>query len=98
MEKLFTYGTLQDPAVQMAVFHRVVKGISDTLDGYFKTEIKIGFGVYPIIFPEPNSHVEGQYIEVTPEELALIDRYEGAEYRRITVTLRSGVAAWVYSK
>jgi gamma-glutamylcyclotransferase (GGCT)/AIG2-like uncharacterized protein YtfP len=98
MEKLFTYGTLQDPAVQMAVFYRVVEGIPDTLDGYFKSEIKIGFGVYPIIIPDPDSYVEGQFIEVTPEELALIDRYEGAEYRRIAVTLKSGVVTWVYSK
>lgn len=98
MEKLFTYGTLQDPAVQMVVFHRVVKGTPDILDGYFKSEIKIGFGLYPIIVPQPDKQVEGQVIEVTPEELALIDRYEGAEYRRIRVTLRSGIVTWVYSE
>jgi gamma-glutamylcyclotransferase (GGCT)/AIG2-like uncharacterized protein YtfP len=96
MEKLFTYGTLQDPAVQMVVFHRVVKGTPDTLNGYVKSEIKIGFGVYPIIKPDPDSHVKGQIIEVTPEELALIDRYEGKEYRRISVILRSGAVTWVY--
>lgn len=98
MEKLFTYGTLQDPTVQMAVFHRIVKGTSDMLEGYTKSQIKIGFGVYPIITPDANSHVDGQIIEVTPEEILLIDRYEGKEYRRIQVTLRSGVVAWVYSE
>lgn len=98
MEKLFTYGTLQDPAVQMAVFHRLVAGTPDMLVGYLKSEIKIGFGVYPIIKVAPDHYVEGQVIEVTPQELSLIDRYEGTEYRRIRVTLQSGVAAWVYSE
>ena len=45
MEKLFTYGTLQDSTVQMTVFHRTVKGTPDTLGGYLKSQIKIGFGV-----------------------------------------------------
>jgi len=98
MEKLFTYGTLQDPAVQMAVFHRLAQGTPDILDGYLKSQIKIGFGVYPIITPDPCSEVEGQIIEITPEELILIDGYEGAEYRRINVTLRSGIVTWVYSE
>ena len=98
MEKLFTYGTLQDSTVQMTVFHRTVKGTPDTLGGYLKSQIKIGFGVYPIIKPDPNSQVEGQIIEVTSEELILIDRYEGKDYRRIQVTLRSGTVTWVYSE
>ena len=32
----------------------------------------------------------------TPQELALIDRYEGDDYQRIQVTLTSQQMAWVY--
>jgi hypothetical protein len=35
-------------------------------------------------------------LELTPDELARCDVYEGDEYRRLRVTLRSGTEAWVY--
>jgi len=96
MEKLFTYGTLQIPEVQQRVFHRVVSGTADTLDGWFKTDITLHDGTFPIIVEQADSHVDGQVIEVTPEELVLIDRYETEAYRRVRVTLQSGDEAWVY--
>jgi gamma-glutamylcyclotransferase (GGCT)/AIG2-like uncharacterized protein YtfP len=95
-EHLFVYGTLKDPAVQQAVFGRVVEGTPDMLDGYHKGEITLGSNVYAIIRPDSESHVEGLALEVMPQELALIDRYEGSDYRRVQVTLKSGQRAWVY--
>jgi hypothetical protein len=35
---------------------------------------------------------------ITPEELAAADRYEVSDYKRIEVTLKSGLVAWVYVK
>ncbi len=96
MEKLFTYGTLQIPDIQQRVFGRVVSGTADTLDGWFKTDITLHDGTFPIIVAQSGSQVEGQVIEVTPEELVLIDRYETSAYRRVQVTLQSGASAWVY--
>ena len=96
MEKLFTYGTLQIPEIQQRVFGRIVGLKSDTLDGFFKTDITLHDGTFFIIVEQPGSQVEGQVIEVTPEELGLIDRYETDAYRRIRVTLNSGDSAWVY--
>jgi gamma-glutamylcyclotransferase (GGCT)/AIG2-like uncharacterized protein YtfP len=98
MEKLFTYGTLQDPAVQTRVFGRIVQAEPDTIEGFYKSQITTWEGTFPIIKLDPSSFVDGLVIEVTPEELALIDRYEGTEYRRISVTLKSGLVAWVYSE
>ncbi len=96
MELLFVYGTLQDPAVQARVFARVVPGTPDALDGYRKESITIDRAVYPIAVQDADSRISGQVIEVTPEELVLIDQYEGAEYRRVRVRLSSQREAWVY--
>jgi gamma-glutamylcyclotransferase (GGCT)/AIG2-like uncharacterized protein YtfP len=95
-EQLFVYGTLKDPAVQQAVFGRVVEGQSARLDGYTKAHIELSGTVYGIIQPDLQGSVEGLLIEVTPQELALIDRYEGDDYQRIQVTLTSRKVAWVY--
>lgn len=96
MEKLFTYGTLQLPEIQQRVFGRVVSLTPDILDGYFKTDITMEDGTFFIIVERAGSQIEGQVIEVTPEELVLIDRYETDAYRRVQVTLQSGDTAWVY--
>ncbi|MBZ0297291.1 MAG: gamma-glutamylcyclotransferase [Anaerolineae bacterium] len=97
MESLFVYGTLQDPAVQQRVFGRVTEGQPDVLDGFYRGEITFPTASYPIaISDQPEYSIEGQVISVTPNELVLIDRYETAAYRRIYITLRSGLEAWVY--
>ena len=45
----------------------------------------------------PEDAVPGTVFEITAHELAAADQYEeGAAYRRIPVTLRSGAQAWVY--
>ena len=72
MEKLFTYGTLQDPIVQERV-SRLVTGTPDVLDGYYKYDATFPDGTYPIIETRPGSIVEGKIIEVTLDELVLID-------------------------
>ncbi|RMG72164.1 MAG: gamma-glutamylcyclotransferase [Chloroflexi bacterium] len=93
---LFTYGTLQYPDVQQAVFGRVTQMTPDILDGFIKEQIVLGDNSYPIIRQNPKTFVIGKRMQVTPEELVLIDRYETSAYRRIRVTLRSGLSAWVY--
>lgn len=98
MEKLFVYGTLTQPGVQRAVIGRVIVGTPDTLDGYYKGEIKLGLRTYPIARPRPGARIAGLVLEVTPEELARCDRYETDAYRRVRVTLASGVEAWVYAE
>jgi len=96
MEALFVYGTLCDPLVQNRVFGRITQGQLDTLDGYRKGEITIDGSVYPIAITHSSGEISGEVLEVTSPELIEIDRYEGTEYRRIRVRLRSGRAAWVY--
>jgi gamma-glutamylcyclotransferase (GGCT)/AIG2-like uncharacterized protein YtfP len=96
-ELLFVYGTLMNPLVQQRVFGRTAPGEADRLTGYRKDLIHLGSGVFPIIRPKGDGVVEGMIIQVTPEELKLIDRYEGLAYRRVRVGLVSGREAWVYT-
>ena len=96
--KLFIYGTLMDSKIQKNVIGRIVNGIPDTLREYEKSEIEIEGEKYPIIIKNKNGIVEGLLIEMNDEELKNIDEYEGNEYKRIKVILKSGIIAWVYIK
>lgn len=96
MESLFVYGTLQDAEVQLRVIGRLVQGAPDTLDGYRKSQIWIGGKVYPFAVQDAGDSMSGQVLEVNADELLALDAYEGDEYRRIRVQLRSGRGAWLY--
>ena len=98
MEALFAYGTLLDPGVQRSVIGRRVKARPDVLPGYRKGVLEFPEAAYFIAIPDERGKIEGGVIEVTPEELRRIDRYEGEEYERAAVTLASGLRAWVYRR
>jgi len=107
-ENLFSYGTLQKEAVQLATFRRRLEGNPDILIGYSLTMIpiqdqnvvaKIGATHHRNIqFTGIASDlVEGTVFTVTRKELEQADAYEvPADYIRVLVQLRSGVNAWVY--
>ncbi len=96
MHKLFVYGTLKEHDVQRNVFGRVASSVPDSLEGFRMSLIAQGGATYPIILPEADGVIDGLVLEVTTEELALIDRYETEDYKRVRVTLVSGTEAWVY--
>jgi gamma-glutamylcyclotransferase (GGCT)/AIG2-like uncharacterized protein YtfP len=92
---LFSYGTLQDKDVQLACFSRELSGRKDALPGYVLREAPPYLNAEPS--PNPEDEAPGIVFEITEAELAAADKYEeDADYRRISVTLRSGVQAWVY--
>ena len=105
---LFSYGTLQYKNVQLANFGRELTGREDALPGYVRgrvpildPEVVVSTGETHYWNAEPSSDPEaaiaGTVFEVTEQELTAADKYEeDAEYRRISVTLRSGDRAWVY--
>lgn len=96
LEALFVYGTLQDADVQRRVFGRTVEGTPDVLDGYRKAQITLDGVVYPIAVADSMGTISGRILDVTAHELIDMDAYEGKEYRRVRVILRSGVETWVY--
>jgi hypothetical protein len=104
---LFSYGTLQDRAVQLANFGRELAGSSDALPGYSTSLIAIrdqavveksGKSHHAIAQRSGNlsDQVPGMVFRITPEELVAADRYEVSDYTRVQVTLRSGLQAWAY--
>ncbi|MGK5055516.1 gamma-glutamylcyclotransferase family protein [Janthinobacterium sp. LB2P49] len=105
-EHLFSYGTLQQPGVQLATFGRLLDSRPDQLPGYCLALLAIedaqvvatsGKTHHPIASRgEPTDGVPGAVLAVSAEELRQADGYEVAAYRRERVTLASGKQAWAY--
>jgi aminoglycoside 6'-N-acetyltransferase I len=109
MPFLFSYGTLQDAAVQKQTFGRPVRAERDALPGFERVTVAItdpasvaelGPSHVSVAPSEtPDSAVVGSVLEVSDAELAAADRYEApAGYTRKRVRLASGKAAWVYAR
>lgn len=96
MQKIFTYGTLQDPEVQLRVLGRTVDGRPDKLQGFAISTIEIDGKTYPIAIPDAASLLEGKILEVADDDLPKLDEYETEAYVRKKVRLESGEEAWVY--
>lgn len=106
---LFSYGTLQLESVQMSSFGRLLEGVDDVMP-YFREELleitdidvirTSGERFHRIVSPsdDPSDQVKGKVFRITPAELEAADRYEVSDYKRIEVTLASGITAWVYVK
>ena len=108
MPLLFSYGTLQQQAVQLSTFGRLLQGHPDELVGFEESLIVIedpefvatsGKAHHAIVkFNGRNaSRVSGTVFEVTDAELASADAYEPAGYKRVSAVLASGKQAWVYA-
>lgn len=108
MQKLFSYGTLQQENVQQSTFGRPLQGVSDTLVGYRLDSIRItdadviaksGKEFHPILVHtgDHNDVVEGTIFDVTNDELALADDYEVDDYVRVSAQFQSGTTAWIYA-
>lgn len=106
-EKLFSYGTLQYEAVQLANFDRKLTGSYDKLPGFELSMLEItdpdvittsGEAFHPIISYTGNAMncVDGMVFNISEEELLRADSYEVSDYKRIKVKLSSGISAWVY--
>ncbi|WP_026919011.1 gamma-glutamylcyclotransferase family protein [Gordonia shandongensis] len=103
---LFSYGTLRDPAVQRGVFGRSVPTVADSLPGFRVDELTItdpavialsGTDTHLVLRPDPRADpVPGVRLEVDDAGLSAADDYEVDDYRRVRVTLTSGLRAWVY--
>lgn len=106
-EPLFSYGTLQNEAVQLATFGRKLAGTPDILIGYRLSMIAIddpevvatsGEAHHPIVAftGDAFDEVHGTVFSITPEELQQADAYEVNDYHRVRVQLETGTDAWVY--
>jgi hypothetical protein len=106
-EFLFSYGTLQLEAVQMATFGRQLAGTSDALRGFELVLLKIedptvvaisGMAHHTMakFTGRASDVIPGMVFTVTPDEIQSADKYEVAAVKRVAVVLQSGVRAWAY--
>lgn len=104
---LFSYGTLQLRAVQLANYGRELDGEADALAGYRLVPLEItdpevvrisGKAVHTIAQAtgKPQDRVPGLVFALSEAELKATDAYEVDAYARAEVTLESGRKAWVY--
>jgi hypothetical protein len=104
---LFSYGTLQQPQVQLANYGRLIEGQADALPGYRLAQLAIedphvialsGKGVHTIAryTGDPRDRVDGTVLLLTQAELETSDTYEVDAYRRVEARLESGRMAFVY--
>ncbi len=105
---LFSYGTLRQREVQIALFGRTLAEEPDSLPGFRLDTIEIaepdvihlsGKATHLILRRDASDaadSIAGAALAVREEDLAVADDYEGMNYRRIAVTLGSGRRAYVY--
>ena len=99
--RLFAYGTLQPRAgTRMArwVKARAVRAVPASVPGRLLA-VKGGNGWFPALVPAKSGvRVKGTLCDLALSrgDLALLDRYEGREYRRVCLPVRAGAPATVY--
>ena len=107
MPLLFSYGTLQEPRVQRALFGRALAGTPDALTGFVRGQVPVAEGdalnadlahyENAVVTGRPGDRIDGTALQVSDDDLARADDYESpADYVRVAVTLGSGARAWVY--
>lgn len=108
-QRLFVYGTLRKPPVQLEVIGRLTPGAPDRLVGWTLDAVEI---VNPEVLriseqtihyiarrtQDPTDAIEGEVLMLTEEELLRIDPYEADNYVRSSVVLESGTTAWFYCR
>jgi gamma-glutamylcyclotransferase (GGCT)/AIG2-like uncharacterized protein YtfP len=108
MPLLFSYGTLQQEAVQLATFGRLLRGQPDELVGFEQELAEVADAQFVATSGKArhaivrfngrrDSRVRGTVFEVSEGELAKADQYEPAGYKRVSTQLASGKRAWVYA-
>ena len=105
--RLFSYGTLQLPQVQRAVYGRDLDGRPDALAGWALRPLEItdaevvrlsGLAVHTIArrTGNPEDRIPGQVFTLSAQELEATDGYEVDAYGRVEVELESGLTAFIY--
>ena len=108
MALLFSYGTLRDRDVQLAVFGRALPGTPDELLGFARKTIEVSDAAFAAAngstqaivqyTGRDNDRTPGTVLELSDEELAMADAYEPPGYRRIEARFGTGRRGWVYAE
>ena len=92
---MFVYGSLLDPKLRLNVLGRDIEGKSDILEDYIVDTHSV-LTAYPTIIKLEGGFVNGKIFKVNESDIENLDRYESHYYKKIEVTLKSGVMSLVY--
>lgn len=93
MHRLFVYGTLQHPPLLEHLLGRAPALEPAAVAGW--RAARLHGRVYPGLVPAPGGSASGHVVEVDDGELAVLDRFEGPQYERITVSV-GGDDVWAW--
>jgi gamma-glutamylcyclotransferase (GGCT)/AIG2-like uncharacterized protein YtfP len=99
LNRLFCYGSLCIPEIMLRTIGREIPAEPAVLDDYACYIVRYQY--YPAAVPMAGASIAGLlYSGLTLQELSLLDRYEGTEYRRVRVSVATDAGrqaqAWVY--
>lgn len=95
MIKLFSYGTLMDPIIQMDLTGRLWKGLPDKIEGWWIVERDLGAGIYTGLLIGDDL-INGVVFDIYEDELSILDEYEGDSYQRISTKTIDNVETYLY--
>lgn len=101
MPWLFSYGSLQQPAVQREILGRDLPGSREEIVGFDRVLIRRGDRQLANVVrsEQTGARVAGMVFEITDAELRVVDAYEARDsYVRVLVALASGAEAWLYAE
>ena len=99
MKKIFCYGTLQEPQVQLDLIGRVVIGNLTSISGYvvLRDYVDPTDGIaYPRLYAIQKGCVYGRVLEFTDSEVLILNEYETEMYTLEDITTDNGEVAKVY--
>jgi len=99
MIKIFCYGTLQEPHVQLELIGRTVEGPIDSIEDNVAVRDYVDptDGIaYPRIIPYPNGCLYGRVLTFYSEEVVVLDQYETDMYKRVYMSTKGGEVVQVY--
>jgi gamma-glutamylcyclotransferase (GGCT)/AIG2-like uncharacterized protein YtfP len=97
--KIFCYGTLQEPRVQLDLINRVVTGDLTYINGYvvLRDYVDPSDGIaYPRVVPKEHGCVYGRVLEFTDAEVKILDEYETDMYTLEDITTINGEVVKIY--
>ena len=93
--KLFSYGTLQDPMIQLRLLGRLLNRRPASINGWHKTKVFAEDGWYPAI-KKGKEQIWGSILEIEEKDFTALDEYEGSAYKRIQTRTSEGESVFVY--
>ena len=85
--KLFIYGELQDPEIQIKIFGSEIHGVYDTISNWIVLHDFEKGKSYLQLASQPNGIVFGHILDLTEEQVEKLDKYEEYYFRYSCITI-----------